>query len=72
MFGRIENKNHPFYGLDFVHTELSSEEGWAGAGNSPPSSPRSSNPASRRPEMGEVRSRLTESVSSPTTLCRRR
>ena len=29
MFGRIENKNHPFYGLDFVHTELSSEEGWA-------------------------------------------
>ena len=29
MFGRIENKNHPFYGLDFVHTELSGEEGWA-------------------------------------------
>jgi S-(hydroxymethyl)glutathione synthase len=29
MFGRIENKAHPFYGLDFVHTELSKEEGWA-------------------------------------------
>ena len=29
MFGRIENKNHPFYGLDFIHTELSAEEGWA-------------------------------------------
>jgi S-(hydroxymethyl)glutathione synthase len=29
MFGRIENKNHPFYGLDFVHTALSREEGWA-------------------------------------------
>ncbi len=29
MFGRIENKNHPFYGLDFVHPELSSQEGWA-------------------------------------------
>ncbi len=29
MFGRIENKNHPFYGLDFVHPELSPEEGWA-------------------------------------------
>lgn len=29
MFGRIENKDHPFYGLDFVHTELSSESGWA-------------------------------------------
>src|SRR4029079_6036744 len=23
MYGRIENKNHPLYGLDFVHTELS-------------------------------------------------
>jgi S-(hydroxymethyl)glutathione synthase len=29
MYGRIENKNHPFYGLDFVHAELSSEPGWA-------------------------------------------
>ncbi|AWK89000.1 S-(hydroxymethyl)glutathione synthase [Azospirillum thermophilum] len=29
MFGRIENKDHPFYGLDFVHTELSDEEGWS-------------------------------------------
>jgi S-(hydroxymethyl)glutathione synthase len=28
MFGRIENTGHPFYGLDFVHTELSSEQGW--------------------------------------------
>ena len=29
MYGRIENKNHPFYGFDFVHTELSKENGWA-------------------------------------------
>ncbi len=29
MYGRIENTGHPFYGLDFVHTELSSEKGWA-------------------------------------------
>ncbi len=29
MYGRIEDKKHPFYGLDFVHTELSSEEGWS-------------------------------------------
>jgi len=29
MFGRIENKAHPFYGLDFVHTELSDREGWS-------------------------------------------
>lgn len=29
MYGRIENKDHPFYGMDFVHTELSQEEGWS-------------------------------------------
>lgn len=29
MYGRIENKDHPFYGLDFVHTELSDETGWS-------------------------------------------
>ena len=29
MYGRIENKDHPFYGLDFVHTELSDENGWS-------------------------------------------
>lgn len=29
MYGRIENKSHAFYGLDFIHTELSKESGWA-------------------------------------------
>jgi S-(hydroxymethyl)glutathione synthase len=29
MFGRIENQKHPFYGLDFVHPELSKQPGWA-------------------------------------------
>jgi S-(hydroxymethyl)glutathione synthase len=29
MYGRIDNKNHPFYGLDFIHTELSRDRGWA-------------------------------------------
>lgn len=32
MYGRIENTQHPFYGLDFVHTELSSESGWSAPG----------------------------------------
>lgn len=32
MFGRIENKAHAFYGLDFIHTELSREPGWEGPG----------------------------------------
>ena len=31
MYGRIENSGHPFYGLDFIHTERSSDQGWAGA-----------------------------------------
>jgi S-(hydroxymethyl)glutathione synthase len=29
MHGPVENKDHAFYGLDFIHTELSSETGWA-------------------------------------------
>jgi Uncharacterized conserved protein len=29
MYGRIEKKDHPFYGLDFVHVELSDQKGWA-------------------------------------------
>ena len=29
MYGRIENQKHPFYGLDFIHTELSQEAGWS-------------------------------------------
>ncbi len=29
MYGRIENENHPFYGLDFIHTELSPQKGWS-------------------------------------------
>lgn len=29
MYGRIENKGHPLYGFDFIHTERSKEEGWA-------------------------------------------
>ena len=32
MYGRIENNKHPFFGLDFIHTELSSESGWSEPG----------------------------------------
>jgi S-(hydroxymethyl)glutathione synthase len=59
MYGRIENSAHPFYGLDFVHTELSKESGWAAPefaafvssiieAGAPPA------------QMGAVRARLTE------------
>jgi S-(hydroxymethyl)glutathione synthase len=59
MYGRIENTAHPFYGLDFVHTELSKERGWA-----PPEFAAfvsSIIESGARPEsMGAVRARLTE------------
>jgi S-(hydroxymethyl)glutathione synthase len=32
MYGRIENKAHPFHGLDFIHPELFQEGGWAAPG----------------------------------------
>ena len=32
MYGRIENKGHPFHGLDFIHPELFTEGGWAAPG----------------------------------------
>ncbi len=64
MYGRIENKNHPFYGLDFVHTELSKEEGW-----SPPefaafvSSLIES--GTKPDQMGAIRARLRELKLEP-------
>ncbi|THC39236.1 S-(hydroxymethyl)glutathione synthase [Massilia sp. Mn16-1_5] len=59
MYGRIENTGHAFYGLDFVHTELSKEKGWA-----PPEFAAfvsSIIEAGAPPqEMGAVRARLAE------------
>lgn len=59
MYGRIENKEHPFYGLDFVHTELSDQEGWSPPGFAAfvSSIIESGFPPDR---MGEVRARLEE------------
>jgi len=28
MFGRVEDPQHHFYGLDFIHPELSKDDGW--------------------------------------------
>lgn len=59
MFGRIEDTSHPFHGLDFIHTELSNEQGWAGAEFAAFTS--SIIEAGTNPEqMGAVRSRLKE------------
>lgn len=64
MYGRIEDPNHPFYGLDFVHTERSDVPGWAAptfaafvssvieAGTNPD-------------DMGAIRSRLEELGLTP-------
>ena len=59
MYGRIDNKDHPLFGVDFFHTELSSDQGWA-----PPEFAAfvssiiesGADPA----KMGAVRSRLKE------------
>lgn len=59
MYGRIENKDHPFYGLDFVHTELSSQTGWSGpefAAFVSSIIEQGADPA----KMGEIRGRLKE------------
>jgi S-(hydroxymethyl)glutathione synthase len=29
LYGRIENRNHPFFGFDFIHPELFRAQGWA-------------------------------------------
>ena len=44
MYGRIENKGHPLYGFDFIHTELSPDRAGRRR-NSRRSSRRSSSPA---------------------------
>jgi len=64
MYGRIENEKHPFFGFDFIHTELSSNVGWA-----PPEFAAfvssiiesGTNPA----DMGAVRARLKELKLEP-------
>ncbi len=64
MFGRIENKNHPFYGLDFIHTELSPERGWAPPGFAAfVSSIIESGTAPS--QMGAIRARLEELQLEP-------
>jgi S-(hydroxymethyl)glutathione synthase len=64
MYGRIENKNHPLYGFDFIHTELSPQQGW-----SPPEFAAfvsSIIESGANPEhMGAVRSRLRELALEP-------
>ena len=59
MYGRIENRNHPVYGFDFVHTERSAAGGWTAPDFAAfvSSIIESGFPPAR---MGEVRARLKE------------
>jgi len=64
MYGRIENKGHPFYGFDFIHTELSKENGWS----APEFAAFVSSiieSGTKPDEMGAVRSRLSELALEP-------
>jgi S-(hydroxymethyl)glutathione synthase len=64
MYGRIENTKHPFFGLDFIHPELSADEGW-----SPPEFAAfvsSIIESGTHPgEMGAIRARLRELKLEP-------
>ena len=64
MYGRIENKAHPFYGLDFIHTELSKEQGWQPAQFAAFVSSIIESGADPQ-SMGPVRSRLRELKLEP-------
>jgi S-(hydroxymethyl)glutathione synthase len=59
LYGRIEKKDHPFYGLDFVHVELSKDKGWAAPEFAAFVSSIIESGA-KPDQMGAVRSRLKE------------
>ena len=65
MYGRIENKNHPFCGLDFVHVELSKDKGWAAPEFAAFVSSVIEAGAASPAEMGAVRARLKELKLEP-------
>ena len=65
MYGRIENKAHPFYGLDFVHVELSKDQGWAAPEFAAFVSSIIEAGAAKPEQMGAVRARLKELKLEP-------
>jgi S-(hydroxymethyl)glutathione synthase len=64
MYGRIENAQHPFYGLDFIHTERSKEQGWSEPKFAAFVSSIIESGADPK-QMGAVRSRLKELKLEP-------
>jgi S-(hydroxymethyl)glutathione synthase len=60
MYGRIENRDHPFYGLDFIHVELSDDSGWEEPRFAAFVSSVIEGGGARPEQMDGVRTRLTE------------
>jgi len=65
MYGRIEKKDHPFYGFDFVHPELSRDKGWAAPEFAAFVSSIIETGGAKPGEMGAVRARLKELKLEP-------
>jgi S-(hydroxymethyl)glutathione synthase len=65
MFGRIENSAHPFHGLDFVHTELSKDKGWAAPEFAAFVSSIIEGGAAKPDQMPAIRARLKELKLEP-------
>ena len=65
MYGRIENIGHPFYGLDFVHVELSNETGWAAPEFAAFVSSVIEAGAARPEQMASIRARLRQLKLEP-------
>jgi len=60
LYGRIEKKDHPFYGFDFVHVELSKDKGWAAPEFAAFVSSIIETGAAKPDEMAGIRARLKE------------
>jgi len=65
LYGRIENQAHPFYGLDFVHVELSRDKGWAAPEFAAFVSSIIEAGTARPEQMAAVRARLKELQLEP-------
>ena len=60
MYGRVEKKDHVFFGLDFVHVELSKDQGWPAPEFAGFVSSIIEGGGAKPDEMGGVRARLKE------------
>ena len=65
LYGRIENKGHPLYGFDFVHVELSKDNGWAAPEFAAFVSSIIETGSAKPDQMAAVRARLRELKLEP-------